>query len=59
MIQQQRQKNKYVLWGIYTLLAFLVIYVLYQMFGFMIPSFSSGEGEVEVSDEYGVDTDAN
>ena len=42
MIKQQRNRNKWVLYAVYLLLIALVLYVLYEMFGFMIPSFSSG-----------------
>lgn len=48
-IKQQRQKNKYVLWGVYAMLGLLVIFVLYQTFGWMIPSFSSTETPDEVT----------
>ena len=37
-IENQRRKNKYVLWAIYLLLALLFIFVLYQTFGFLIPN---------------------
>ena len=42
-IKAQRSKNKYVLWGIYGLLGLLVMFILYQTFGFLIPSFGSAD----------------
>ena len=41
-IQQQRARNKYVLYGVYGVLSLLVLFVMYQMFGFLLPSFSAG-----------------
>ena len=48
MIKQQRQRNKYVLWGVYFLLMLLALFVFYRIFGFLIPDLSS---EVEVTDD--------
>ena len=42
-IKQQRSKNKYILCAVYSVLALLICYVLYQTFGFLLPSFQSSE----------------
>ena len=44
-IERQRAKNKYILWAVYALLGALVLFILYQMFGWMLPSFSSGDSD--------------
>ena len=42
-IKRQRQKNKYVLWGVYALIGSLAFFILYQTFGWMIPSVNSSD----------------
>ena len=55
-IKQQRQRNKYVLWGVYFLLMLLALFVFYRIFGFLIPDLSS---EVEVTDDVTEDSAAD
>lgn len=43
LIEQQRKRNKYVLWFVYGLMALACLGILYSLFGWMIPSFSSGD----------------
>lgn len=53
MIKRQRQKNKYVLWAVYALIGCLVIFILFQTFGWMIPSFGSSEETIKVTEPIG------
>jgi len=38
LIKMQRQRNKFVLWFVYFLLSMLCFFILYETFGWMIPS---------------------
>ena len=40
-IKAQRSKNKYILWSVYSVLAILLMFILYETFGFLIPNLSS------------------
>ena len=41
LIEKQRKRNKYILWFVYGLLILACLGILYSLFGWMIPSFSS------------------
>ncbi len=46
-IKMQRQKNKYILWAVYALIAILIMYILYSWFG---PLFVSSEKTIVIHD---------
>lgn len=51
LIHMQRRRNKYVLWLVYALMSILCLAVMYNTFGFLIPSLTE-ESEATVKHEY-------